>query len=457
MSVAHYEDHLVKLSDGFARAGVDVGTNEHELEFLSELETAIRSGVTQARLHDSEAGFSGVFIEHLRAEAFEEYIEYRKVYLSMTLDEFIDSRNIDAAEEAPEEQSESSEYYENGEEAYLENPELDSLETGNPAPAGTSGNDLIQRMAYIAATTQTVAEVEAAETHEEIDNLLNLYTEPYGVDSNGFDMWHEKEIETFGVDGQGFDLWQPNIPSFEGITEAVAKAEDEAEPEAEWILFTHPEDVDEQGFDQWVSFDADEESLDGSEEDAEASVPELDWTLLSEHFGEDEDGFDRWVSTNQPAFDLEPVEDGFDHSGDESRKGLGELLTKFYGFDDQGFDRWSDSSEEAENPADMLAGVKTESAGLGELLTEPRGVDSDGFDTWVVPEVQESAHSAVSSDNGGVPSPNASLSNVTATHAPQLNTTSVSHPRVLEEEDKMFLMLSKAFSTSRKALRRFWS
>lgn len=440
MSEVIYQNHLGKLSDSFARSGVDVGTNPNELDVLCNIETALRSGMHTERLTDLDKGFNGLFMEKFRALLFLDYLEYRKVYLSMTLDEFCLQKGIVVEEPELEVQVEE-------EPVDVEEPD----ETDYTAPVDPRLIDtLLSRAGYMESGFGEDDDEDTDEVEELLNNLADLKSEHYGVDKHGFDIWHIIEDDEDGFDDDEVeDEPAPVIemPSFEGLDQAVA-----AQNEVEMKLLTECFGEDALGFDIWVS-PVEEES----KQEEETEKP-LDWdNLLSEHYGVDDNGFDLWVPAKKPAFELEEVEDGFDHSGDADRDHLGELLTKFYGFDEHGFDVWSEKAEDSESKKDLLKGVKTEQAGLGELLTEPFGVDSNGFDLWLAPEVKETANNTQSSVSSGQGTQNGSMSVVTASHAPHASGSPVAQPRVLEEEDKMYLLLSNAFKTTRKAMKRFWS
>lgn len=358
-----YQDHLKILKSAVARKrkpGIDSNalTSLGAMDQLCELETVFRYGsVREGVLLDilTPGAFEGSFHRLLEKQVFEEYLEHKHAALEMTMDEFLDRKEyLRFRVENKEEYSDSSDVDES---EFLE-PEDDSR--------------LLESTGF---------------SDEEISNQLgsykaSIFTIPLGVDEDGFDIWTIEDLDVEGLEDTAPES---------ALDEFDFSSLDTEDKTSNGLPSEHF-GTDDDGFDLWY------------DPDAVVEVPELEPdNLLSEHFGVDEDGFDVWHESKPESFNIESAEesDGWDHTQDEDRKGLGELLSSWQGTDEDGFDIWVDPGAAEPSVQDVL----TEDGTLGILHSTPYGVDANGFDIWTPPvaTTEVSSSGPVIASSGTVP------------------------------------------------------
>lgn len=344
MGIEDYQSHLNIVHSSATRLRVpgvssEAVSSEGALEGLSELETILRSGGEASPvLFDVDQAFNGSFMSLFKRRVFGEYLEWKKNALYMTLEDFLD------------------------------HPEYVQFRVEEPEP------DILE----------DYSEVDESKFLEPEDDFrltgieTKMYTIPLGIDDDGFDIWTIDDIDIEGL-GSSEEL------SVEGFNFSSL----ETDP---LVQCTEHYGEDSDGFDVW--FDPASE--------VEVVVEEEEDSPFTEPFGVDEDGYDLWYEVTEDSFidSVTDDADGWDHSEDEDRRGLGELLSTWQGTDEDGYDVWvSPRNGEA-----TLTEAESSEGTLGVLNTEPHGEDSDGFDVWTPPVTipEETSKGAVSLSPGTV-------------------------------------------------------
>lgn len=358
MALEDYLHHKKIIDTSFIRNGV-VDTLEEDkdgviLDGLCDLENTLRLGRMSSGgvLSDLGSGaFSGNFLELIRIVAHKEFLSYKRHRSTMTVEDFLREQSLKNIE--------SGEDHE----------ELDYLEPdGNYSEGVTDENfdDGVSEQEIFEEVSEPI-EGTIASTDEV---LPIIYTWPLGIDEDNFDVWDIGELE-LEDDEEDEDI-------------DFGSMETSLEPEVgETVLLSEPLGEDSDGFDVWE----------------EPVVEDL------KTFGIDLDGFDVWKEPIEEPEDedgsveLEDVEDGWDHSQDSDRVGLGELKSSCYGSDDDGFDVWINDG------ALSIDDSEVEDPKLGRMLSQPHGVDDSGFDVWVSPVSAVTSSNSPTASPGTVPAP----------------------------------------------------
>lgn len=390
-----YDAHLESVRKSFHRKGVSGLENETEINTAGYLETIIRvSEPTNGVLSDlNNKAFSSDGYDELRKRYFQDYLEYRKLFMEVPLEEYLGTRyGLDVADEEPkvviEEDLEDEEVY----------PE-----------------DLIEKTP---------------------NGSVVLYTIPYGVDSDGYDIWYDvdQESKILGKIDQFHSIKLPEISLVVDEEDKVVETADIFKSGLEYLPLGTDEDgydiwkdpnflreplgVDSNGYDIWESEEEEIDLSEGLEDTPEfinTSESKQDQNtereLSGTWYGIDELGYDIWTSNESSSedkeFAVEDDNDGFDHSEDEERDHLGELHSKWIGEDSNGYDIWQTGD-------DVDPSIADSSDPLGELKSTHYGTDSSGYDIWKPPVAQNigedssvgvsQGSNTPSSNSSGIPS-----------------------------------------------------
>lgn len=409
MSAEHYAKHLEVVKKGFHRLGVDISSaREVELESLGVLENILRVSSPEGQfLSDMPNGaYSADFYDAMRKLFFRDYLDYRKTYLELSLDEYVGERfGLPEAGKSVDENFVAPLYGEGDDEELLPEDLAERL-SGSGLVLFTVPNGIDADGYDIWVDPERdLLEIEARENEDKfrslefsdfsIGEILNpivkvtgvkgsLSYDPFGVDSDGYDVWEdsldEEASEDSLEDEDGLDEEEIDLGEDTPYVEEVVSDEPT-------LLGTH-EGIDADGYDIWAT-EITEEVPEPVVvvEDPEEQVLAGNWQ------GIDELGYDIWTSDvvveDPSTFDIEEDSDGFDHSNDPERDSLGELQSKWVGEDSKGYDLW----ESGDGVEPSIADVSTPEE---ELKSPHYGVDSSGFDIWVSP-VAESTTSNVGS------------------------------------------------------------
>lgn len=432
MSAEHYAKHLEVVKKGFHRRGVDISSaREVELESLGVLENILRVSSPEGQvLSDMPNGaYSADFYDAMRKLFFRDYLDYRKTYLELSLDEYVGERfGLPEADKSVDENFVAPVYsgVEGDDEELLPEDLIERLSGSGlvlftiPNGVDSDGYDIW------VDPERDMLELQARENEDKfrslefgdfsIGEILNpvvevtgvkgsLSYDPFGVDSDGYDIWEdslEGESDESSEDTEEFeaDSDEEEIDLGEGIS-FVEEVEEAASDEPK-LYGTH-EGIDSSGYDIWAV-----EAIEAVVEPV-ALVEEPEEQVLAGNWqGIDERGYDIWTSDvvveDPNTFDTEEHSDGFDHSNDPERDSLGELHSKWVGEDSKGYDLW----ESGDGVEPSIADVSTPEE---ELKSPHYGVDSSGFDIWVSPVAESTTSNGGSS--GAVSSTSASANTST--------------------------------------------
>jgi len=404
MSAEQYAKHLEVVKKAFHRTGLDVAdAQEVDLESISVLETILRvSSPEDQVLSDLPKGaFSADFYSEMRKNLFPDYLEYRALYLELSLDEYIGARyglpeavkSIDPTFVPPYERSPEVEE----DEEILPEDLIDLYEGSGlvlfTVPYGVDEqgydvwSDTEQEAEYKAAVDKAKANEERFRSLDlgdlSISDVLDpqpandaqgikgrLAYDPMGIDNDGYDIWHDTAYDSDEV-----SLVDEEVNTEPDTVNEIKGTDD---PHGIWS------GLDEDGYDVWLPEAEQHSSVteDQDDEQQEASVADEEPVIHGTWHGIDELGYDIWfVEENLEevnTFDSEGDSDGFDHTNDPERDVLGTLHSKWVGVDSDGHDIW----ESGDGIEPSIADVEVEE---DNLKSPHYGIDATGYDIWTSP------------------------------------------------------------------------
>lgn len=339
MSEDQYNVHLKKLGQSFQRKGTVPFSLEvcaGDIAVLDELESITRYGLDDNLSDIPGTLFEDTFMSMMRQAFFKDYLEYRKIYQEMSLEEW--TKATKAEIEARGYSFNTSD----GVEVNLSEPEE--------------------------SDDEPVYEYE-----EELDfsSVYSLFSEEPPVHTPTF------YTDIYGTTDDGYDIWVLELPSISEVN--FHDLEEPSTPTRQ--LLTKPLGIGTDGYDLWYDI-----------------VEPVTSVLLSTHFGSSDDGYDVWHESHEDA--EKPIqpdpEDGW--GGEEQPEpGLGVLLSECYGVNESGYDIWHEPDSDPSTVLTLYTEVQGTSSDGYDIWHKPSSAKSSLSSLAGVPTRSDVSNGATNS------------------------------------------------------------